>query len=34
MNANCLIYNNSLKSPKEFIDAILYNELKRTNSYM
>lgn len=29
MNANCLIYNNSLKSPKEFIDTILYNELKQ-----
>lgn len=28
MNANCLIYNSSLKSPKDFIDSILYNEIR------
>lgn len=28
MNTNCLIYNSSLKSPTDFIDSILYHELK------
>lgn len=28
MNTHCLIYNSSLKSPIDFIDSILYHELK------
>lgn len=28
MNVNCLIYNSSLKSPQDFINSILYTELK------
>lgn len=28
MNNHCLVYNNSLKSPLDFIDSILYSSLK------
>lgn len=28
MNINCLIYNSSLKSPQDFINSVLYSEIK------